>query len=419
MSSARPASTRSALLQVFSGDVAGKALAVIASLVIVRVSDAAALGVFTLFLALQNVFSQVAELGTGLSIVQRLSGEPPGSPTFARTLRAAAILRGAVLVLLVVPLLVIAALAPESGATREGGVGSSGGTVWPLALRAAALSTAALSVLTFALAYHQATGRFRILSALRVGDSGLRLLLLLALLATVGLRLPHLLAIYVCAPLIVGLIGSVGPARLLARARATRADVAALFRVSRWMMLASMTGTFLLQIDAMLLAAFAEAAEVGEYGAALRLVVPLQLVAGSVATVLLPRFAGIPDAETRRAVYHRTLRWAVPGALLLSAAALLLAPLVFQLFPQYGASVPLFRVLCLGHAAALASGPALSLLYAEGRAGALAGLGCGLFALAALGHWLAIPAYGAFGAACVTSGALVIGAIATVGLARR
>jgi len=398
--------TRNDLLQVFSGDVAGKAMAVVTSLVIVRWSDATGLGVFSLFLALQNVLSQVSELGTGLSIVKRLSSAVPGSSAFARTLRAGALLRAFVFAGLLLPLLAVSYLLRDDGA-------------WSLALRFSVLSTLALSFLTFALAFHQATGRFRVLATLRVGDSGLRLALILLMLATVGFRIELVLGIYFLGPLLVGLIGCASPARHLRGAHATREDVLSLLHFSKWVMVASMAGTFVLQTDVMLLSAFARTAEVGTYGAALRMVVPLQMVAGSIATVLLPRLSSIGEGITREEVYRRSRRWVGLFALGACALGLLAAPIIFRFFPQYLDSVPLFRVLCVGQAAALAAVPSICVLYAEERARTLAWLGAGQLIGNVIAGVAVIPKYGAMGAAVVTTATLVVGAVGAVWLASR
>ena len=105
------------------------------------------------------------------------------------------------------------------------------------------------------------------------------------------------------------------------------------------------------------------------------------------------------------------------GLTLLAASA---APgLIVLLFGiRYAAAAPLFAVLIVGAGATLVNGLAIAVLVGAGELRWTVGLTLPLVIIAALGHTLFIPRYGAVGAAMVTASSAFLGATASCAATR-
>jgi O-antigen/teichoic acid export membrane protein len=388
---------------VASGDGVSKLLAFAGTALMVALATPEQMGAITIFITLQTILLQFTDLGLGVALVKHTAG-PDAPAGFERTvLTARALLVGAVglPVLLAGPWLATHLLERPIFAEPS---------------RYAALAVVGGGLMAFATSYLQARRRFRALSLVRIGEGASRLLLLLALVVTLGFSVPGVLWIQVLAPLLVGLVGlSLVPRGTLARG-GSRTELRELFGLSRWILVATLAHMFAFQLDTLLLGALATPAEVGSYGAALRLSSPLVMLAGVLGTVFLPEAMRHRGAAEARRFFLRTLRLTVPLGALGLAAALLCAPLLPRLFPQYAGLLPVFALLATGLAAYAMVAAGQAVAFALERTGLVACVAVGQFLFNLAGNLLLVPRYGALGAAVTTGVAWVISALAYAAL---
>jgi len=162
------------------------------------------------------------------------------------------------------------------------------------------------------------------------------------------------------------------------------------------------------RVDILMLGPMASLADVGEYSAAYRLSYMLSFIPVIVGSVISARIANAYYADNlgkaRQVFIH---------ALVFSAAIALPIILVLAVFPDklvqllfgrdFEASAQLLQVLIIGQAINALTGPVSSVLVMTGRQGAYGvAIACmGVFNI--VGNYLAIPVWGAIGAAAVTT----------------
>ncbi len=395
---ALPATVRSVGM-VASGDGVSKLLAFVGTAVIVRLATPEQMGTITIFITLQTILLQLTDLGLGVALVKHTAGEG-GQAGFERTVLTAR-------ALLVAGVGLAALLAGPWLATRL-----LGRPVFAEPMRYAALAIVGGGLMAFATSYLQARRRFLALSLVRIGEGASRLGLLLALVAVLGFSVAGVLWIQVLAPLAVGMVGmALVPRATLARG-GSRTELRELFDLSRWILVATLVHMFAFQLDTLLLGAFSTPAEVGSYGAALRLSSPLVMLAGVLGTVFLPEAMRHRGAAEARRFFLRSLRLTVPLGVLGLAAALLCGLLLPRLFPQYGRLLPLFALLSAGLASYAMVAAAQGVVFALERTGLVACVAAGQFLFNLAGNALFVPRFGALGAAVTTGTAWVLSALA-------
>jgi len=399
---ALPATVRS-VATVASGDGVSKLLAFAGTAVIVGLASPEQMGTITIFITLQTILLQLTDLGLGVALVRHTAG-PAGRPGFERTVLTAR-------ALLVAAVGLPALLAGPWLAAHVVRL-----PVFAEPLRYAALAIVGGGLMAFATSYLQARRRFLALSLVRIGEGASRLGLLLALVVVLGFSVPGVLWIQVLAPLAVGLVGvALVPRGTLARGGG-RTELRELFDLSRWILAATIVHMFAFQLDTLLLGALSAPAEVGSFGAALRLSSPLVMLAGVLGTVFLPEAMRHREAAGARRFFLRSLRLTVPLGLLGLAAALLGGLLLPRFFPQYARLLPVFALLSAGLASYAMVAAGQGVLYALDRTALVAGVAAGQFLFNLAGNLLLVPRLGALGAAVTTGSAWVLSALAYAGL---
>jgi O-antigen/teichoic acid export membrane protein len=395
---ALPATVRS-VATVASGDGVSKLLAFVGTAVIVGLASPEQMGTITIFITLQTILLQLTDLGLGVALVKHTAGSarPPGFERTVLTARALLVAAVGLPALLAGPWLAAHAV---------------GRPIFAEPLRYAALAIVGGGLMAFATSYLQARRRFLALSLVRIGEGASRLGLLLALVVVLGFSVPGVLWIQVLAPLAVGLVGvALVPRGALARGGG-RTELRELFDLSRWILAATIVHMFAFQLDTLLLGAFSTPAEVGSYGAALRLSSPLVMLAGVLGTVFLPEAMRHRETAGARRFFLRSLRLTVPLGILGLAAALACGLLLPRLFPQYARLLPVFALLSAGLASYAMVAAGQGVLYALDRTALVAGVAAGQFLVNLAGNLLLVPRFGALGAAVTTGSAWVLSALA-------
>ena len=160
------------------------------------------------------------------------------------------------------------------------------------------------------------------------------------------------------------------------------------------------------------------AATAGIYGAAQNLSLVPGLFAMSISPLLLStltRTLRAGDAERAREIARNALRAALllfPLAAVGSAAAPEIVSLLFG--DGYAGAAPLLSVLLLGGVAMVVVSVATAVLTAAGLTRWTVAIGAPLLPLAAAGHLVLIPAFGALGAAIATAACAGLGAAASL-----
>jgi O-antigen/teichoic acid export membrane protein len=165
------------------------------------------------------------------------------------------------------------------------------------------------------------------------------------------------------------------------------------------------------------------AALAGVYGAAQNLTIVPGLVALSVATLLLSTLSRAlrqGDGDGARGLVHNAMRGVLllfPFAGVAAGAATGIATLIFG--AEFGATGPLLAVLIFGALAVMMISVASAVVTATGRATWAMAAALPVAPLALAGHLTVIPSYGASGAAAVTTGVSVVGALLALVAVRR
>ncbi len=153
-------------------------------------------------------------------------------------------------------------------------------------------------------------------------------------------------------------------------------------------------------------------ADAGIFGVAARLALPLAFLSASVQAVYEPRFAGAMRSGTPDQLRHE-FRSSLKHSFGLAAAMLvLMAVLAEPLLGLFGkgfaeAEAP-FLVMLVGLCVMAAFGPAGSLLTMTGKARYGAWIAIASLPASVVMNTLLIPHFGALGAACATSGVLIV-----------
>jgi O-antigen/teichoic acid export membrane protein len=394
---------------VFGGDAFSKGLAFVTSIIVMKLAVPEQMGVFSLFLAMQNILFQVTDLGLTLSLVNSIAANHADRPRALSFLKAGFIAKMALLLVVAVPLGLLSPVIFDWIGSRS----------WIDPFRFACLAALGMGLFSFVASYYQGFQRFTSFSALKLGEGVLRAGAIILLVLLSGFHLRGVMAAYALAPLVVAAIAIIGPLRAMRAVGWGRREMAALARTSKWIMISVVATGLALQMDVLMLGWLSTTKVVGEYGAALRIAVPYQIASNALVTVLLPKIRNRTDPKEIWAFFVRSTRTTVPIAFVACAAGIFAAPFIFRFFPQYGAAVGLFRILSVGLGMSIILAPAGVLLYALERLDLFAWISMGQLAFAFVANLAVIPRFGAEGAA-VNTGILWIGfGIANIIVARR
>jgi O-antigen/teichoic acid export membrane protein len=298
---------------------------------------------------------------------------------------------------------------------------------------AAYISTAAIllaffggvvvSLWGFAQAYFQAHQRFTHFAGYEFFSSLLRLGLVLGLIGfDVRSTLPFL-AMYVLAPLVMGVMSwSQLPAALYHSPTSLQVGKE-FFQFAKWVLLATLFTTFTQRLDLLLLNAEVYGipkASIGHYSAAVSLVLAGELVLLTFYSVLLPKASSLKSAGELRAFIGQ---FRVPSLLFCLATSLMIplaGPFRQMAFgAAYAGTEGYFTILLLGVIAAIATAPTVTALYSLGHSRTIALLEVAKLVLTlGLGLYI-IPRHGIYGMAWVSAGVRGGISIITYGVAHQ
>jgi len=271
------------------------------------------------------------------------------------------------------------------------------------------LGGAVMSLWGFAQSYFQAHLRFHHYAAYEFLSAMLRVSFVLALIALSLHSVPIFLAAYVTAPLLMGLVAWTRLPRTLFTTPTSMAVGWEYLRFARWVLLATLFTTLTQRLDLVLLnvEVYGIAKEVvGQYGAAVSLVLAAELVLLTFYSVLLPKASKLKSAgELRRFIGDFRLPSFI-FCLGLSLTIPLAGPFRQLAFGDaYANTEVYYTILLLGVLVTMVSAPPVTALYSLGHSRMMAGFELlRLVLTVALGLWV-IPRFGVLGMAWVMAGA--------------
>jgi O-antigen/teichoic acid export membrane protein len=391
--------------------IARLGLGLVASLVIARALGPAAYGTYAVLAATVGIVGALAEGGLTEAAVLRMAAVWPNAEARARAffwlrlgLAAATIGLGCAL----------------AGPLAERVLNVDAGLLrWALlGIVATALSGATSGIL-------QAAGAFGRMSWLVLANTGLTAVVALALALAGQLTLLSALVVLGIGTSLVtfGLGYRLLPHGWSLRfpsAALCRAEALRLFRTGRWLWIASLLAMLAVNLDVLVLHAWAALPIVGTYALALNLASKADLVNQSLYTVLLPRVGQVEPGAGLAAYARRGLLRSGLISLGLLALLPLAEPLIVLVYgPEFAPAAGLFRLLLGVVIFDVLTTPLLllPLAYRQPRQMAAAeALRATTLALVAFGL---VPAYGALGAVAARLAARVAGAALVLSLVWR
>ena len=169
-------------------------------------------------------------------------------------------------------------------------------------------------------------------------------------------------------------------------------------------------------LGVVMLGLFGTPTDVGIFGVAARLALPLSFLGASIQAVYEPKFAGLYKTKNY-ADLHKEFRTSLRHSFLLAigmllSMALLAEPLLLLFGEEFLGAKPAFLVMLLGTCAMAAFGPSGSLMTMTHKGHYNAWVAIGSLPLAAGLLYVLVPTYGGFGAALAISGALIVRTLA-------
>ena len=259
--------------------------------------------------------------------------------------------------------------------------------------------------------YFQSCFAFNRLILLDIIVQSTRFLGVAALLATGTLSLPTALGAYLLAPFMAFFVAVfLLPSDLRLPRPASLGEFLAVFRFSQWVMAGMALAAIYERLDVILLGLLRGPAEVGVYAPAVMLASMPELVVSVVLTVVNPRVAALYEEGRFNELVSGYLRYSIPiGACAITGAVLLGGPVITTLFgSKYSNSIGLFKILAVGTLCFYIVTPVYSaLLSILAPRRVLLATSLAVSAVT-LGGFLAIPLFGATGAAAVLTGVRIL-----------
>ena len=227
------------------------------------------------------------------------------------------------------------------------------------------------------------------------------IILLIFFLGKVSFLVETIYEIYFISAITVGVVSLIGIYRLSKPITIEKFILKEIFSFSKWLIMANIAYILFQRLDLLILARYGELQDLGQYGAALRLMVIASLLTGSLSAPLLPR-------ATRTRVSKRIFKSYLTHAFLISAlisSAIgilwLFTPIIVKTFfgEPYTPAIYLTKILLVGSIFVAIYTPLSQLFLAEDNPKKMFFLG-----LIKLGSMLGVglllvPHYGALGAA--------------------
>jgi len=237
------------------------------------------------------------------------------------------------------------------------------GKPMPQILSLTGLGTGLQLLYTFSLAHLQARKQFIKAGIGMVLLPGLRLLAILGLLLLRSLNTVSALVVYfLVIPLATFPILRMAPIKFL-KAKQDSQIARKLFAYNLPLTLGFSLAAVAGRIDNFILGNLAGATAVGYYSAAFRLFAPVQYLAGSLATVLAPRFSTFQENQVAK-TYIKKAILAIGAMAIVMLAFLPFSSLIIQVFygQAYAPSVSVLRILFVGYALFFLQAPFTAIL---------------------------------------------------------
>lgn len=368
---------------LFVGNTTASFLAVVFVILSARYLGPDNWGVVAAIISFVVIAEAIGDLGLGSSLFRFVSKDwSEGRKGQAeRTLSTVFVVR---LISSSVLLLLIAALAPFLSELLK-----INNTTYILI---AALSIFGYLLLDFQILAFEAKRKWAAASFFTVTPNALRLLVVIWLIAGSNLSTTSLLVAFAVSP-VVALVGSF----LISVPKITfklSHNMGQIIKFSGWLGLNRIAAAGGSRIDAILLLSLLGDYQTGIFSAAKQLSIGVPLIAGSIATVLAPRFASL-RGEGLVSYFKKTILLSF-GVALLTFVGIFLTPLVVRLLgPEYQPSVLILQWLLVGYIPFVLSIPAVNILiYAYGRSRIIATLSLFQFAVMVVGNIFLIPVFG-------------------------
>ena len=286
-----------------------------------------------------------------------------------------------------------------------------------MALGIAAVGSLAATHWSYVGATLQATFGFRRFAILQSSNAAVRLILT-ALLIALGILSPVSAMVIVGAAYLTSAGIGYALAPRAARGLRGRAELRpTIFRYSKWLVVSSVIHILYTRLDHLMLSGMVGTGATGTYGAAVTFIQLVDLLTFSMLTVFLPRFCASVDPAGLRRQAKQSIKVSCGLGLLLLPAYFLAGPIIQRLLgPDYAGSIRLFEIMFFGAIFTLLTHPLQAVLHARGETRFLTGLDIGLLFANGLGNFLAIPKYGATGAAIVALLTRLVGGMVLLAL---
>ena len=362
-----------------------------------------AYGRYAAAIALVTLFAGLVQHAVDAAVLRLLPSRAGDGPGEARLFNAALALRMAGALAAVALLETGAALLRAAGLVPP---------VGPGAMALAGAAVAATILFSEVQLFFQAGLRFGIYLLLDVVLNLARVAALGVLAVLAALDLETALAVYGGSLLLAAMAGFAwGRAAALARGGAAglRAEVVGLVHAGARIGLAYALSLIQARLDLLLLPMLAGATAAGIYAAALNLALVVEFAGSFLLVVFYPRILPLAEAGQLRRVLLVFLAVAAPAAAMIGlVGAIWAGPLIAMVYgAEFAAAAPVFAVLLPAAACMLAVHPIAAPFLTLRNPRLLVRLEAIALAMTAAGLLVAIPGFGAIGAAAVTAAARV------------
>jgi O-antigen/teichoic acid export membrane protein len=286
-----------------------------------------------------------------------------------------------------------------------------------LAFLASAFGSAAAFIGPFFIAYQ----RFVANAVVGLIGGVLRVGLILALVASVGLNLDNVLWTYTVVPIaffFAGLIVTPKDWRIKTTREEDKAAWAEIFHFSKWILLSYFATVLTGKIDVFLLSRFKGTAEVGLYAAAIQLCSVMPIIIGAISTVLLPQVS----RYTKRHEFMSYIKKVSFGAAVLTIALLpvvIFGQEIIELIfgAKYNGSFSAFKIMFAGYLIALFANPISLVMYGLDKPAKLTYMNYAQLVVSVVLNVTLIPVIGINGAATAFLAVNAVGGAASIYLA--
>lgn len=198
-----------------------------------------------------------------------------------------------------------------------------------------------------------------------------------------------------------------------------REDLKKVVTFSKWLMLSTIVWTFHNQLDVLIVAYLLPLDQVGLYSAAVRIIIPVTVLAQSIGGVLAPRISST-EGRAKFVKWYIAALWLSLALTGISIAILLISPYIIAILGEdYTQLLPVFRVLLFVPPMAALSNLLSWVLLANNKPKIPALVGVLKAVVSIAGVFILVPIMGIMGAAVTQLAVNFIGAVLMMGFAWR